>query len=154
AIVEPVSPDKPQRRASSELSTKLHPELKVESAPKSTLEPESRPLPALPARAPVADASRITRQPAAEAPATLAESKPRAAAVPAERQAAVADSSVFPGQSDDAGIRLPARVTYYDLHKNDPVTVVGPVFPGQSDDAGIRLPARVTYYDLHKNDPV
>src|SRR5262249_55541534 len=49
---------------------------------------------------------------------------------------------------EDSGYRLPPRVTYWDLHKNDPVTVTGPVFPGQAEDSGYRLPPRVTYADL------
>jgi cytochrome c553 len=126
-------------------------ERKAESAPKSIPEPQSKPLPAPPPNAPVVDASPITRQPMAEASTTPSASKSRAAA-PAARQAAMADSSEFPSSAPDF-IGLPPRVTYADLHKNDPVTNTGPPFPSSAPDF-IGLPPKVTYADLHKNDPV
>ena len=69
-------------------------------------------------------------------------------------QAALANESVFPGSSDEAGGRLPARITYADRHANDPVTTVGSAFPGSVDEAGGRLPVKVTYATRHANDPV
>lgn len=68
-------------------------------------------------------------------------------------QAAMADGSAFPGASDDAGIRLPANVTYASEHANDRVTSVGSAFAGVAPD-GVFLPPNVTYADLHQKDPV
>ena len=69
-------------------------------------------------------------------------------------QTALANDSVFPGYSDDAGGHLPANVTHADLHANDPVTVVGSAFPSKGNDAGGRLPVKVTRASRHANEPV
>ena len=68
-------------------------------------------------------------------------------------QAAMADSSAFPGSADDAGY-LTARITYADQHANDRVTSVDSAFPGSVDDAGVHLTAPITYADQHANDRV
>ena len=94
-------------------------------------------------------------------------------------QAAVADVSVFPSASDDAGITLaprvtnyssdglasdqstfpgkapdgvylPANVTYASEHAGNAATTTVSAFPGASDDAGVQLTARSTYADTHQ----
>ena len=69
-------------------------------------------------------------------------------------QAALANDSVFPGSSDEAGGRLPPRITYADRHANDPVTTVGLAFPRAASEAGGRLPVKATYADRRAKDSV
>jgi hypothetical protein len=65
-------------------------------------------------------------------------------------QAAAADTSAFPGESDDAGYNLPAK-TMHERAGNSGASAVS-AFPGASDDAGYQLPAKDTYADHHGAD--
>ena len=69
-------------------------------------------------------------------------------------QAALANDSVFPSYSDDAGGRLPPNITHADLHAKDPVTAVRSAFPSKGNDAGGRLAAKVTHATRHANEPM
>ena len=69
-------------------------------------------------------------------------------------QTALANDSVFPGAADDAGVHLPAHITFADRHGSDPVRSAASAFPGAVDDAGVHLRARSTYADSHGNDRV
>ena len=68
-------------------------------------------------------------------------------------QAAMADGSAFPGEADDAGVRLSPRVTYQSEHANDGVTTAGSAFPG-SAPSWYTLAPRDTYAREHANDRV
>lgn len=152
AVVQPPSTEKLEQTTSHEASRDSKQERRVELAPRSTPEPQSKPPLAPTVNPPVVDASPVTPQPAAQAPATPAESRFRTVAAPAARQSAVADSSEFPSSAPDF-IGLPPKVTYADLHKNDPVRDYGSPYPSAAPDF-VGLPPKVTYADLHKNDPV
>jgi hypothetical protein len=69
-------------------------------------------------------------------------------------QTALANDSAFPGSSDEAGGRLPPRITYADRHAGDPVTMVGSAFPRAASEAGGRLPVKVTRADRYARDSV
>jgi hypothetical protein len=61
-------------------------------------------------------------------------------------------AQAFPGSVDEAGVRLPARATYAEMHRG--TSIQAPVaFPGSVDETGIRLPARATYSEMHRDLP-
>ena len=68
-------------------------------------------------------------------------------------QTALASDSVFPRSIDEAGGRLPPRLTHADRHASDPVTTAGSAFAGRANSSRY-LRAKTTYADLHSKDPV
>ena len=67
-------------------------------------------------------------------------------------QAAMADNPGFPAASDDAGVTLPARVTYADEHRNDRLANVESAFPDSAPD-GVFLAANVTHESEYASSP-
>jgi hypothetical protein len=61
-------------------------------------------------------------------------------------------AQAFPGSVDEAGVRLPARTTYAEMHRGTS-TQSPTAFAGSVDETGIRLPARITYSDMHRDMP-
>ena len=55
--------------------------------------------------------------------------------VPARAAYEMTSTSAFPGSSDDAGYRVPPRITYASLHGDGPIMTASSVFPASSDDA-------------------
>src|SRR5262245_38293228 len=68
-------------------------------------------------------------------------------------QSAFADGSAFPGAADDAGIHLPANVTYASEHANDRGSNIVSAFPGEAPSWYV-LPPNATYASEHANDRV
>ena len=68
-------------------------------------------------------------------------------------QTALADGSAFPGAADDAGVRLPANVTYASEHANDRATAAVSAFPGSAPSWYVLAP-NATYANEHANDRV
>jgi len=68
-------------------------------------------------------------------------------------QTALANDSVFPGSSAEAGGRLPVQVTHADRYAKEAVTTTTSAFPGAAEDGIIGLPAKSTYADRHLGKP-
>jgi hypothetical protein len=78
-------------------------------------------------------------------------SPPAETGVPAARSApmVITVALAFPGASDDAGYRLPPKITHADLYANDRVMTAASAIPASSDDAGVHLIASRTHADMY-----